>query len=78
MRQPRVRGILLALAATVTVSCSGPAPEGPGAGTVGVAFETLQTEFWVAAIDAIRTELDSGGMTMLEAIADGDANKQLE
>ncbi len=78
MRKTRVRGIALALAATVTVFCSGPAPEDAGAGTIGVAFETLQTEFWVTAIDAIRTELDSRGMTMLEAIADGDANKQLE
>jgi ABC-type sugar transport system substrate-binding protein len=78
MSKPRVRGILLALAATLTAFCSGPASEDTGAGTIGVAFETLQTEFWVAAIDAIRSELDSRGMTMLEAIADGDANKQLE
>jgi len=45
---------------------------------IGVSFETLQTEFWVAAIGAIRSELESGDMTMFEAIADGDANKQLE
>jgi ABC-type sugar transport system substrate-binding protein len=77
MRKHAARGILAATAFAV-VSCSAPAPEDPGAGTIGVAFETLQTEFWVAAIDAIRSELDARGMTMLEAIADGDANKQLE
>jgi inositol transport system substrate-binding protein len=45
---------------------------------VGVAFETLQTEFWVAGIDAIRDELGKSQLGMLEAIADGDANRQLE
>jgi ABC-type sugar transport system substrate-binding protein len=70
--------LLLAGAGWLASSCAGPAREGAGAGTIGVAFETLQTEFWVAAIDAIRDELDTREMGMLEAIADGDANKQLE
>lgn len=46
--------------------------------TIGVSFETLQTEFWVAALDAFRSELKGRGIQMLEAIADGDANRQLE
>ncbi len=46
--------------------------------TIGVAFETLQTEFWVASIEAFRTEAKARGITLLEAIADGDANRQLE
>lgn len=46
--------------------------------TIGVSFETLQTEFWVAALDAFRAELKSRNIQMLEAIADGDANRQLE
>jgi inositol transport system substrate-binding protein len=46
--------------------------------TIGVAFETLQTEFWVAAIDAIRADLGARGFSVMEAIADGDANRQLE
>jgi inositol transport system substrate-binding protein len=46
--------------------------------TVGVAFETLQTEFWVAALGAFRDELARRNITLLEAIADGDANRQLE
>jgi ABC-type sugar transport system substrate-binding protein len=46
--------------------------------TVGVAFETLQTEYWVASIETIRAELKKRGIEMLEAIADGDANRQFE
>jgi len=46
--------------------------------TIGVAFETLQTEFWVAAIEAIRAELTKRDMAMIEAIANGDSNKQFE
>src|SRR5690348_6024949 len=46
--------------------------------TVGVAFETLQTEYWVAGLEAIRAELQRRGITMLEAVADGDASRQLQ
>jgi ABC-type sugar transport system substrate-binding protein len=60
------------------VSCSGTKTGGGSSGTVGVAFETLQTEFWVAGLDAIRTELGKAQLGMVEAIADGDANRQLE
>jgi hypothetical protein len=42
-----------------------------------VAFETLQTEYWVASRDAIAAELKKRNLAMLEAIADGDANRQL-
>ena len=46
--------------------------------TIGVAFETLQTEGWVAAWDRIKEECQKNGITMLEGVADGDANKQFE
>lgn len=46
--------------------------------TVGVAFETLQTEYWVAGFDAIKAELAKRNIRVLEAIADGDSNRQLE
>ncbi|MEW6160773.1 MAG: sugar ABC transporter substrate-binding protein, partial [Verrucomicrobiota bacterium] len=46
--------------------------------TIGVAFETLQTEFWVAGFEAIRADLQKRGHVMLEAVADNDANRQLE
>jgi inositol transport system substrate-binding protein len=66
--------LLLALLAFGFVSCQAK----PAVPTIGVAFETLQTEFWVAAIDAIRADLTGRGYVMAEAIADGDANRQLE
>ena len=46
--------------------------------TIGVSFETLQTEFWVAALKAFETELAKRQIQMLQAIADGDANRQIE
>lgn len=46
--------------------------------TIGVSFETLQTEFWVAALDAFKNELAKRNMKMIQAIADGDANRQIE
>ena len=46
--------------------------------TIGVSFETLQTEYWVAGFEAIKSELKKRDLAMLEAIADGDANRQLE
>ena len=49
----RPRGLLLALLAFGFASCQ-PKAARP---TIGVAFETLQTEFWVAAIDALRADL---------------------
>jgi len=46
--------------------------------TVGVAFETLQTEYWVAGFEAIKAELKKRGIHMLEAVADQDASRQLQ
>jgi inositol transport system substrate-binding protein len=67
-------GLVMALA--MAAACSGTRKD--EAALVGVAFETLQTEFWVAGVDAIRDELGKSKLGMLEAIADGDANRQLE
>ncbi|MCA9191647.1 MAG: sugar ABC transporter substrate-binding protein [Planctomycetales bacterium] len=66
-----------------TVYCLGCNSKGPSASdpnqiTVGVAFETLQTEYWVAGFDAIKSELASRDIAVLEAIADGDPNRQLQ
>jgi inositol transport system substrate-binding protein len=71
--------VVAAMAAIVTLALAagGCAPK-PAPPTIGVAFETLQTEFWVAAIDAIRADLGKRRFQVLEAIADGDANRQLE
>jgi len=46
--------------------------------TIGVAFETLQTEGWVAGFEKLKSEGARENIKMLEAIADGDANRQLE
>jgi ABC-type sugar transport system substrate-binding protein len=46
--------------------------------TVGVAFETLQTEYWKASFDTLKEELAAKDVKVLEAIADGDANRQLD
>ena len=46
--------------------------------TVGVAFETLQTEYWVAGFEALKAELQKRNLKVVEAIADGDANRQLQ
>ncbi len=56
-----------------------PAPGGPASAlTIGVAFETLQTESWVAAWDNLRSECAARNARMIGAVADGDANRQLE
>jgi len=64
---------VLALAAGLAGCATGPRQT-----VVGVAFETLQTEYWVASRNAIEAELKKQGAQMLEAIADGDANRQME
>lgn len=69
-----LRVLLLSLAVIVGCSRVGPRP----ALTIGVAFEILQTEYWVASFEAMKDELNRRGITMVEAIADGDANRQLE
>ena len=58
--------------------------ETPGGGTggktltIGIAFETLQTEYWVAGYEAIKNECTKRGFKVAEAVADQDANRQLE
>ena len=60
-------------------SChSGNSPGVGKKGTIGVAFETLQTEYWVAGCDAIKAELEKRDFAVLEAISDGDPNRQLQ
>ena len=43
--------------------------------TIGVAFETLQTEYCVAGFEAIKAELKKRDIAMLEAVADQDASR---
>ena len=46
--------------------------------TIGVNFETLQTEYWVAGFEAIKAEITKRGFRIVESVADGDANRQLQ
>ena len=46
--------------------------------TVGVNFETLQTEYWVAGFEAIKAELTKRKIRIVESVADGDSNRQLQ
>lgn len=46
--------------------------------TVGVAFETLQTEYWVAGFEAIKAELKQRDIATVEAVADSDPSRQLQ
>jgi ABC-type sugar transport system substrate-binding protein len=84
----RATGLSLVLLASLLLGCGrsdSDAPEAAGTGaaanrplTIGIAFETLQTEYWVAGIDAIKAECAKRGFTAIQAVADGDANKQFE
>ena len=68
--------VFVLLSLCLSLSCT--QNSGPKQMTIGVSFETLQTEYWVAGFEAIKTELKKRDLAMLEAIADGDANRQLE
>jgi len=45
---------------------------------IGVSFDTLQTEYWVASRDALEAEIKARGAEMLIAVANNDAARQLE
>lgn len=62
------------LALCLTASCF----QAPDQLKIGVAFETLQTEYWVASFEALQAELQRRNIQMIEAIADNDANRQLD
>ncbi len=78
--------LLVAFGLFAPMGCGPSSPGGAGTSagapaggpTIGVAFETLQTEFWVAAVTILRAEAAARHITILEAVADGDTNKQFE
>ena len=73
-----LRFTLLAVLGPFLAACDGGGAGGGPKLTIGVAFETLQTEGWVYAFEVIREEAKKRGITILEAIADGDSNRQFE
>ncbi len=74
MKRWLIAGLLLSLC--LLSGCN--RNSGPKQMTIGVSFETLQTEYWVAGFEAIKAELKKRDLAMVEAIADGDANRQFE
>ncbi len=75
--------VLLGLLPLLLLVGCGKSPDSPAAGgekqlTVGIAFETLQTEYWVAGFEALKAELTKRNIKVVDAIADGDANRQLQ
>ncbi len=74
-RKSIILASLLAIALNVLAGCGGSKDDRV---TIGVAFETLQTEYWVAGFDAIKDELEQRDIRILSAIADSDSNRQLE
>lgn len=71
--------LLLACVLSLTLwACDRKGAGGPNQPVIGVAFDTLQTEYWVASIDALKTEIDKRGATMIQAVANNDSNRQLE
>ncbi len=63
------------LIAVLSASCQAPDDGRP---TIGISFETLQTEYWVSSVDALRAACEDRGFRYLEAVANGDANRQFE
>jgi ABC-type sugar transport system substrate-binding protein len=72
---------LLIMASLLTFcGCGGQSAHAPGDGTpvIGVSFDTLQTEYWVASRDALAAEIKARGADLILAVANNDANRQLE
>lgn len=68
--------IKLAIVALLFLAACTPArEEGP---TIGLSFETLQTEYWVTSLEALQDACRDNGFNYLEAVANGDANRQFE
>ena len=72
------RRFLAAVLAAALLAFPGCDRKGPGELTIGVSFEILQTEFWVAALEAFKADLAKRHIRMIQAVAEGDANRQIE
>lgn len=73
--------VVLSIPALAWLSACGPSQESSSREkplTIGVNFETLQTEFWVAGFDAIKAELARRNIEVLESVSDSDSNRQLQ
>jgi ABC-type sugar transport system substrate-binding protein len=75
MKLSRREMIAASVASLLVPGCGGGGSSKP---RIGLAFETLQTEYWDASYRIFLDELDKRGFDVLEAVADGDASKQLD
>jgi ABC-type sugar transport system substrate-binding protein len=66
--------IIILISLTVLTNCTSK-EEGI---TIGISFETLQTEYWVASMDVLKKECAARNIKVIEAVANGDANRQFE
>lgn len=82
MNKMRILFFVLSLSVALVFGCSKSETPTVNHGskkvTIGVAFETLQTEYWVAGFEAIKDELSKRDFAVLEAISDSDPNRQLQ
>lgn len=60
------------------VALAGCGPSGRTRPRIGLAFETLQTEYWEASFNIFREKLEEQQIEVLQAVADGDASRQLD
>lgn len=65
---------LIIVSLLLTLGC---APK-KGRLTIGISFETLQTEYWVASVEGIKAECAKKNANYLISVANGDANRQFE
>src|SRR5687767_14409701 len=70
--------LLPAVALTALATAPGCSSQDNKQLTDGVAFETLQTEYWVASFETLKAELQKRGSRMVSNVADNDANRQFE
>ncbi|MCH6256134.1 sugar ABC transporter substrate-binding protein [Puniceicoccaceae bacterium K14] len=67
--------ILMSLLAVFFLTSCSQEKNGP---VIGISFETLQAEYWVASLESIKAECERNGASYIESVADGDANRQFE
>ena len=58
--------------------CSRESKPGAQKAVIGISFETLETEFWAAGLEALQQELRNRDIESVVSIADGDASRQLQ
>ena len=73
-----ILAVLLAFTLVATVSAGGGKSSSSGSGeiTIGISMDALDSQFWVANLNAMREEARKQGVRVVEVIAEGDAQRQ--